>query len=72
MTVQEPLQPSHALLTAREQEVLQRTAEGLTHGQIAAELNVTTHAVKFHLVAIYRKMGVANRTQAVARYLSER
>lgn len=59
-------------LTAREHEVLERTARGLTNAQIAAELSVTTHAIKFHLVAIYRKLGVANRTQAVARYLSER
>jgi DNA-binding CsgD family transcriptional regulator len=30
---------------------------------------VTIHAVKFHLAAIYRKLGVANRTEAAVLYL---
>ena len=72
MTVQQPVEDSRVALTAREQQVLECTARGLTNAQIARELHVTTHAVKFHLLAIYRKLGVANRTQAVARYLSER
>jgi DNA-binding NarL/FixJ family response regulator len=58
------------LLTAREREVMQRIARGMTNAQVAAELLVTTHAVKFHLAAIYRKLGVANRTEAATRYLT--
>lgn len=56
-------------LSRREREVLARAAEGLTNAQIAAELHVSTHAVKFHLAGVYRKLGVVNRTEAVARYL---
>ena len=36
----------------------------MTNGQIAELLEVTVHAVKFHLASIYRKLGVANRTEA--------
>lgn len=57
------------LLSKREREVLERAADGLTNAQIAAELHVSTHAVKFHLAGVYRKLGVVNRTEAVARYL---
>lgn len=42
---------------------------GLTNAQMAAQLKVTVHAVKFHLASIYRKLGVCNRTEAAALYL---
>jgi DNA-binding NarL/FixJ family response regulator len=51
-------------LTAREREVLQLVADGLTNSQIAGELWVTEQTVKFHLSNVYRKLGVSNRTQA--------
>jgi DNA-binding NarL/FixJ family response regulator len=54
-----------AVLSARELEVLDLVALGLTNLQIATRLHVTVHAVKFHLAAIYRKLGVSNRTEAV-------
>ncbi len=53
-------------LTPREAEVLQLIARGLTNAQVAPELNVTVHAVKFHLASIYRKLGVTNRTEAAS------
>lgn len=53
----------------REAEVLEMAARGLTNHQIAGELGVTVHAIKFHLAAIYRKLGVANRTEAAGVYL---
>jgi DNA-binding CsgD family transcriptional regulator len=56
-------------LSRREREVLQMTALGLTNGQIAERLGVTVHAIKFHLASIYRKLGVANRTEAAVLYL---
>ena len=56
-------------LSAREAEVLEYASLGLTNAQIAERLNVTVHAVKFHLAAVYRKLGVANRTTAVGLYL---
>ena len=46
-------------------------ARGLTNIEIASGLHVTVHAVKFHLAAVYRKLGVANRTEAAVVYLSE-
>lgn len=56
-------------LSARESQVLGETARGLTNEQVAARLQVSVHAVKFHLAAIYRKLGVTNRTEAASVYL---
>ena len=50
---------------------MDRAAHGLTNARIAEELHVSTHAVKFHLASVYRKLGVANRTEATARYVAE-
>ena len=44
-------------------------ALGLTNSEIARRLHVTVHAVKFHLAGVYRKLGVANRTEAAVLYL---
>lgn len=55
-------------LSPREAEVLELLSLGMTNPQIAERLRVTTHAVKFHLTGIYRKLGVANRTEATALY----
>jgi DNA-binding NarL/FixJ family response regulator len=51
-------------LTMREREILGLVAEGHTNGQIARQLWVTEQTVKFHLSNTYRKLGVANRTEA--------
>jgi DNA-binding CsgD family transcriptional regulator len=56
-------------LSPRETEVLTVASEGLTNEQIAVRLNVTAHAVKFHLSSVYRKLGVQNRTEAVVEFL---
>jgi DNA-binding CsgD family transcriptional regulator len=56
-------------LTAREAEVLAGASRGGTNAQIARELGITVHAVKFHLGSIFRKLGVQNRTEAAAVYL---
>ena len=52
------------LLSGRELEVLKLVAGGATNGEIARKLWVTEQTVKFHLSNIYRKIGVANRTEA--------
>ncbi len=54
-------------LTAREKEVLQHMAEGLANKQIALALGISEHTVKFHLSALYAKLGAASRTEAVKR-----
>jgi LuxR family transcriptional regulator, maltose regulon positive regulatory protein len=54
-------------LTARELEVLQLLAAGAPNRAIAEQLVVTQETVKKHLSHLFDKLGVANRTQAVAR-----
>jgi DNA-binding NarL/FixJ family response regulator len=51
-------------LTRRELEILQLVAEGHSNAQLARMLWVTEQTVKFHLSNVYRKLGVANRTEA--------
>jgi LuxR family maltose regulon positive regulatory protein len=54
-------------LTARELEVLRLLADGASNRAIAEQLVVTQETVKKHLSHLFDKLGVANRTQAVAR-----
>lgn len=56
---------SRAGLTASEHRVLEALARGLSNKEIAAELWLTQQTIKFHLTNIYRRLGVANRTEAV-------
>ena len=52
-------------LTDREAEVLQLLARGMANKQIALELGISEHTVKFHISSIYTKLGAGNRTEAV-------
>ena len=52
-------------LTAREQDVLELLAAGLTNKEIATRLGITDHTVKFHVNAILAKLGAETRTEAV-------
>lgn len=54
-------------LTARENEVLQALAQGLTNKGIALNLGITEHTVKFHVNSIMSKLGAQSRTEAVVR-----
>ncbi len=56
-------------LTERESDVLEQLLEGLTNKEIGRVLDVQEVTVKLHLRGIYRKLGVKNRAQAVARTL---
>lgn len=60
-------QPLIEPLSEREIEVLQRIAMGLTNPEIAARLYLSLNTIKVHTRNIYGKLGVSNRTQAVAR-----
>ncbi len=52
-------------LTARERQVLDLVAEGLSNGQIADRLYISRKTVSVHVSAILRKLGAASRTEAV-------
>nr|WP_120491191.1 response regulator transcription factor [Corynebacterium lactis] len=54
-------------LTARELEVLELVAAGMSNRKIAEHLVLTEATVKSHLVHIFTKLGVSSRTAAVAR-----
>lgn len=54
-------------LSPRECDVLALLADGETNGEIAARLHLSRDTVKQHAAAIYRKLGVRNRTEAARR-----
>jgi len=56
-----------ARLSSREREVLALIATGATNAEIAGRLFLSPHTVKEHTSALYRKLGVRNRAQAVQR-----
>ncbi len=57
------------LLTRRELDVLRLLADGHTNKSIADALVISDGTVKFHVNSILRKLHVANRAEAVSRYL---
>lgn len=61
--------PPVETLTPREFEVLCLLAEGAGNRAIADRLGISDHTVKFHLSAIFGKLGVSTRTAAVRRAL---
>ena len=56
-------------LTPREREILVLLAQGRLYKEIAAQLGISPSTVRAHLHAVYGKLGVKSRTQAVVRYL---
>jgi DNA-binding NarL/FixJ family response regulator len=59
-------------LTEREIDVLKRLVQGATNDEIATRLFVTEKTVKTHVTAIFRKLGVSNRTQAATTAVRDR
>jgi LuxR family maltose regulon positive regulatory protein len=55
------------ILTAREREVFELMADGLSNKEIAAQLVISQATVKVHLRHVYEKLGVRNRTAAIAK-----
>ena len=53
-------------LTAREHEILEMLAKGLTNKQIGAALSISDNTVRNHVNSIMEKMEVCDRTEAVA------
>ncbi|HEX5936917.1 MAG TPA: response regulator transcription factor [Actinomycetota bacterium] len=56
-----------AVLTAREQQVLELLSDGRTMRQIATRLGISPRTVETHVAKLYRKLGVRTRVQAVSR-----
>jgi DNA-binding CsgD family transcriptional regulator len=55
-----------ALLSAREQEIVELVARGLTNREIAELASISRNTVKQHLKRVFRKAGVASRTELAA------
>ena len=55
-------------LTPAQTKVLNGLADGLLNKQIAYEMGISEATVKAHMTAIFRKLGVLNRTQALLAY----
>lgn len=64
-------QPSSEVekLTRREQEILALLAKGFLYKEIADQLGITLSTVRAHLHAVYEKLHVQSRTEAVVKYL---
>jgi DNA-binding NarL/FixJ family response regulator len=56
-------------LTRREREILGLLAQGYLYKEIAEELTISLSTVRAHLHAIYEKMRVQSRTEAVVKFL---
>jgi DNA-binding NarL/FixJ family response regulator len=56
--------PKLSALTARQREILELVAEGLTNAQIAERLFLSEYTVKQHLFAAYKLLGARNRVEA--------
>jgi two-component system nitrate/nitrite response regulator NarP len=59
-------------LTERELQLLAELAEGASNAGIARRMGISANTVKFHLKNLYDKLGVDNRVQAIAYYVSNR
>lgn len=60
-----PLATDAGDLTPREREVLAYLAAGLANKEIARRLGVSEHTVKYHLTALFHKLGASSRTEAI-------
>jgi len=69
-TFQRPLTETHPAseLSAREMEILDLVAKGLTNKEIGPKLNISYDTVRAHLRNIYERLHVRCRTEAVMKY----
>jgi DNA-binding NarL/FixJ family response regulator len=65
-------EPDVEQLTERELEVLQQLVKGSRNKEIANQLCITERTVKFHTSIIFQKLGVTNRSEAIAAALQRR
>lgn len=62
-------EPSGAVLSAREDEIIAWVAEGRTNAEISRILAISPFTVKNHVQRIIKKLDASNRTEAAVRYL---
>ena len=67
----EPMRAGEAPLSPREAEVLDLLAKGLSNKEVANILGMSPHTAKFHVQAIFEKLGAQTRTEAVVRALRQ-
>ncbi len=67
-----PVSSSDVKFTPRQLQVLKLMIKGLNNKQIAKALGLSFHTVRFHVSEILSKLGVSNRTEAVAVALEEK
>jgi DNA-binding NarL/FixJ family response regulator len=60
-------EPMAEALTAREMDVIEMLAEGLSNKMIAHRLSISDHTAKFHVNSILAKLNAGTRTEAVTR-----
>jgi DNA-binding CsgD family transcriptional regulator len=58
-------------LSRLDQEIIGFIAEGLTNRAIAEKVHLSPHTIKFHVRQIFKKMGVANRTELASKAAQE-
>ena len=56
-------------MTPRERQVLELLGDGMSNRAIADQLGISEHTVKFHVAAVYGKLGATTRAEAVRRAL---
>ena len=59
------------LLTQRERDILTYIARGFSNKAIASEMHLAERTIKFYATILFEKLGVNNRTEAVAKALQE-
>jgi len=64
-----PEATARPLLTPRELEILALVGQGMSNKTIARRLAISTHTVKYHLEAVFTKLAVRSRAEAVSRGL---
>lgn len=64
-----PAAAAPGVLTPREIDVLGRIAEGMSNKSIARDLGISAHTVKYHLEAVFAKLAVRSRAEAVTQCL---
>jgi DNA-binding NarL/FixJ family response regulator len=58
--------PTREHLSPRESEILNLLAAGLANKEIARQLKISDHTVKFHVTSIFNKLNASSRAEAVA------